>query len=369
MPTISRKKTGISLPANALKSALAQAKFAVPSRSPKPILLNVLLADGGLTATDLELQVNASLPYSDEPLLLPFARLSAIMAAASGDEVTITPKGTSALVRVGSGSWTLPTEHAAEFPKWQPEGLRRICTIPAEQFCRAVKSVVYATDNETSRYALGAVLFEVERAEGVVHFVGTDGRRLSEYHAELSNNEDPDDSTTLVPARAVGVMHAIAGHSEGAVQIESTASDVVATIDGTVVTARLVDGRFPRWRDVFPERPDAKAAVVNAPELLAATRQAAIVTSEQSKGVTFAFTAEGIHLTARSAEAGESSVTCPLLEAGPDVVVQLDPRFVIDFLRCVDVGEPVEVEATDAGSAVVLKSGDCRGVIMPLAKD
>jgi len=355
---------GISLDANALRRALATVKAAVPSRSPKPILLNVLLANGGMTASDLELQINAEVAWSGEPLLLPFARLQAIMAAASGDEVTIEPRGTTALVRVGSGEWTLPTEDAAEFPTWEPEGVKPVARIPADQFCRAARSVIYATDNESSRFALGSVL--VEMAAGTVTFVGTDGRRLSAYEVEV--DQATDDGNTLIPARAVQTFAAIASHSEGAVQIEATTSEVVATIDGAVVTARLVEGRFPRWRDVFPER-DAKAAVVNAPELLAATRQAAIVTSEQSKGVTFAFTADGIHLTARSAEAGESSVTCPVLEAGPAVVVQLDPHFVVDFLRCVDEGEPVEVEAVDAQSAVVFRSGDCRAVIMPLAKD
>jgi hypothetical protein len=49
--------------------------------------------------------------------------------------------------------------------------------------------------------------------------------------------------------------------------------------------------------------------------------------------------------------------------------VALDPGFVVEFLRGVDEAEPVEVEAVDAQSAVVLRCGDCTGVIMPLAKD
>jgi DNA polymerase-3 subunit beta len=363
--TKERKKAGIHLDAAALKHAVAAVNTAVQNRTPKPVLLNVLLANGGLVGTDLELQINAALPYTDEPLLLPFARLKAILAAASGDDVTIQPKGSSAVVRIGSGEWTLPTEDAAEFPRWEPDGARPVARIPADQFCRAVRSVVYATDNESSRYALGAVL--VEMKAGTVTFVGTDGRRLSAFEVEV--DQATDDGTTLIPARAIEAMAAVASHSQGAVQIEATGKEVIADIDGTTVTALLVDGRFPRWRDVFPDRQDAKAAVVSAPDLLAATRQAAIVTSEQSKGVVFAFTSEGIHLTARSSEAGESSVTCPVLEAGPAVSVKLDPAFVIDFLRSVDAGEPVEVEAVDHQSAVVLRSGDCRGVIMPLAKD
>jgi hypothetical protein len=85
--------------------------------------------------------------------------------------------------------------------------------------------------------------------------------------------------------------------------------------------------------------------------------------------VLFAITADGIHLTARSSEAGESSVTCPHLEFGQAATVSLDPHFVCDFLRACDDGEPVEIEAVDAQSAVVLRCGDYHGVIMPLAAE
>lgn len=363
-----KARNGICLSTSSLKAALAAVKAAVPTRSPKPVLLNVRIGNGFVTASDLELQIACPIDYHADPILLPYARLQAILNAAGGDEVTIEPKGESCVVRIGRGEWTLPTEPAAEYPTWEPAGVKRVCTLPAEQFCRAIRSVVYATDNETSRFALGAVLIEVERSAGLVHFVGTDGRRLAEYQAGLSSNEDPDDSTTLAPARAVLAMQFLASHSEGAVQIEATASEVVAVIDNAVVTARLVDGRFPRWRDVFPER-DVKPSTVLPADLLAATRQAAIVTSEQSKGVTYVFTADGIHLTAQSSEAGQSSVTCAVVEFGQPATVKLDPAFVVELVRSVDPDEPFKVEAVDAESAVTFRSGDCRAVIMPLAND
>ena len=359
-----RKSGGITMQTSSLRAALATVKAAVPSRSPKPILQNVLLANGSITASDLELQVAADIDWQADPLLLPFARLNAILGAATGDEVTLTPNGTSCTVAIGRGEWTLPTEEAAEFPTWEPSGVKPICRIPADQWVRAVRAVVYATDNESSRFALGAVLVEVK--DGTVTLVGTDGRRLSSFGIEV--DQAVDDSTTLIPARAIKTIESIASHSEGAVQLEATGSEVVATIDGTTVTGRLVDGRFPRWRDVIPER-DAKASLVSSATMLAATRQAAIVTSEQSKGVTFAFTPDGIHLTAKSAEAGQSSVTCEHLEHGQEATVNLDPRFVIEFLRSVDESEPVEIEAAGPGDAVVLRCGDCTGVIMPLAND
>lgn len=365
--TLTKKRSrpsGISLQAHDLRRALAAVKAAVPTRSPKPILSNVLLASGDVTATDLELQVSAGLDYYGPRLLLPYGRLAAILAAATGDEVTLTPGDTSCGIALGGGSWTLPTESAAEFPAWEPEGLRPICRVPADQFVRAVRAVAYAADNESSRYALGSVLVEVERGQSVT-LVATDGRRLATY--ELEPDQDLDSGTTLIPSRAIAAMSAAAAHSEGAVQLESNGKECVATIDGTVITARLVEGRFPRWRDVFPER-EIKPTILNAPELLAATRQAAIVTSEQSKGVDFVLTSNGIHLTAQSSEAGQASVTCPVLEFGQAAAVKLNPAYVVDFLRSVDDAEPAEIEAAGPGDAVFLRSGDCKAIIMPLGE-
>jgi DNA polymerase-3 subunit beta len=312
-------------------------------------------------------------------VLLPKERFSAIVANATGDEITLVPNGTTCIVRAGHGEWTLPTEDAAEYPAWTPTNAKSVTRLPADQFVRAVRGTVFATDNESSRYALGAVLVEVDGED--VTFVATDGRRLAsvscQHDLAVDDRRAPKfegekvEPGVLVPARAIGIISRIAGNAgDAAVQLEATPSEIVATIGGTVVTARLVDGRFPKWRDVVPER-DAKATTVDRAALMAATRAAAIVTSENSKGVDYTFANTGIWLHGQSAECGESSVTCDVVEAGDSCSVKLDPTFVVEWLNGIsgDAEPEVEVEAVDEQSAVVLRCGDHTGVIMPLAKD
>jgi DNA polymerase-3 subunit beta len=364
-----RKKAdgGISLSTRDLKAALAAVAPAVPARSPRPVLQNVLLSGAVLSGSDGDIRIDAAISYDGPALLLPKDRLQAIVANATGDEITLVPNGTSCIVRAGHGEWTLPTEDPAEYPAWTPTNAKSVTRLPADQFVRAVRGTVFATDNESSRYALGAVLVEVRG--DTVTLVATDGRRLSSFAAE--HDLAVDDSQTLVPARAMGIISRIAGNAgDAAVQLEGTPSEIVATIGGTVVTARLVEGRFPKWRDVVPER-DAKATTVDRAALMAATRAAAIVTSESSKGVDYTFGNTGIWLHGQSAECGESSVTCDVVEAGDSCSVKLDPTFVIEWLNGIsgDAEPEVEVEAVDEQSAVVLRCGDHTGVIMPLAKD
>jgi DNA polymerase-3 subunit beta len=330
------------------------------------VLTNVRLGDGLVTGTDLEVRIDAAIDYHGDAMLLPHGRLMAILNAAGGEDVTLETKGTSCVVRCGHGTWTLPVEDAAEYPLWDPKDAKPVTRLPADQFARAVRGVVFAADQESSRFALGAVLVDVK--DGVVNFVATDGRRLCA--CEMEHDLAVDDSATLVPSRVMQILARVAvAAGDGSVQLEATGNELLATIGGTTVTARLTDGRFPRWRDVIPSD-GGEPTTVLATELLAATRAAAIVTSEQSKGVQYTLTAEGIHLHGQSAEAGESSVTCDIVEAGKACTVKLDPVFVREWLTGLPAdGEPtVSVQATDAQSAVVLRTDTFTGVIMPLAE-
>jgi DNA polymerase III subunit beta len=196
--------------------------------------------------------------------------------------------------------------------------------------------------------------------------VATDGRRLS--LVETETDQAVDDRDVLVPRRVLDIVAGMAG--SGSVQVEATASEVRFELEGTTVTGRLVEGRFPRWRDVMG-KPEGEPTVLERSDWLAAVRAAAIVTSEQSKGVDLEWTSNTLVISGRSAEYGESTVQCDIVAAGTTAPVKLDPRFIIDFLRHLpDDEEPqVNVYATSATSRVLITCGPYRGVIMPLAQD
>ena len=363
--TKERKGTGITLDTSTLRAALAAVMRAVPAKSAKPVLQNVRLGDGLLSGTDLELRIDREIDYHDEPMLLPAYRLSAILKAATGDEVVLKPNGTSITVKCGAGSWTLPTEDVAEFPTWESGELRAICRLPADQFCRAAKATIYATDSESSRYALGGVLVEV--ADGNPTWIATDGRRLA--CVETETDQAVDDSQTILPGRLVALAASLAV-GDGSVQIEADAKEVRFSLDGTTITGRLVEGKFPRWRDVLGE-PEGEPTVIDVVELLRSVQSAAIVTSEQSKGITLTWTANTLVLAGRSSEYGESKVICPTIAAGSAAGTKLDPQFVAQFLANLPSDEEphVDVYVADAQSRVVLRCGPYTGVIMPLAED
>jgi hypothetical protein len=60
-----------------------------------------------------------------------------------------------------------------------------------------------------------------------------------------------------------------------------------------------------------------------------------------------------------------------VVNAGQAVSVKLDPDFVLEFLQSLpsDNEPTIDVEAVDDQSAVVMRTDDYLGLIMPLAKD
>jgi DNA polymerase-3 subunit beta len=371
----------VRCPREPLLAALQGASAVIPARSPKPVLSNVKIEASRettiLSATDLEVGIRIEIEGVEDvapgAVLVPSARLMAIVRESSpGTMFEIHSDGTAVCVKAARSLFRLPAEDPLEFPSVATFPGEPCFEIAAPLFREMVRRTVFATDNESSRYALGGVL--VELSPDRVIAVGTDGRRLAKMEGPARSNGsaggEAGEAQPIVPAKAMQLIERCIGAADVPVQVAVRPSEIVVRTGPTTISARLVEGRFPRWRDVFPERPEAIRVGLVAGPFLAAVRQAAIVTSEQSKGVDFAFEPGQLVLSGRSAESGESRVELPIDHAGQTLRIKLDPRFVGDFLRVIDGGSTVTVELADPQSACVCGTDDGYGyVIMPLAAD
>jgi DNA polymerase-3 subunit beta len=372
--TRERKTSGITLATSTLRATLADVLKAVPTRHAKPILANVRLGDGLLTGTDLEVRIDREIDYHGDAILLPAYRLNAILDVAVGSEVSLIPNGGLVVVKCGSGEWKLPTEDASEYPSWEPNELKSICRLPADQFRRASRATTYATDSESSRYALGGVMLEVLPTDdgSEQHWVATDGRRLA--HVRTENDQAVDESKTLIPFRVMKFASDMASGSN-AMQVDANSKEVQLSCDGLTITGRIVEGAFPpSWKELVKiNDDDGEPSVIDAIELMQSVKSAAIVASEQSKGIRLSWMKHMLHINGRSSEYGESEAKCPIIAAGSTASTKLDPRYVIDFLDPkhlpADEEPHVDVYVKDAQSRVLLRCGPYTGVIMPLAED
>lgn len=363
-----------------LLSAFSTVTPVVPSRSPKPILQNVKFDVGEnnatLMGTDLEVGVRVEVGGIDvsKPgsAVLPTARFGSILRECSDEKLHLETDDKGTVIRGDRSEFRLPGADPHEFPAIAEFQEKSYHMLTGRMLRELIRRTVFATDNESSRYALGGVKLEFAK-ENVVA-VGTDGRRMAVVEMAAQAVGEPllasEDSPTIVPSRAMNIIERTLADFDAECYLAARASDILLKTERAVIYSRLVEGRFPRWRDVFPKRDDPQKLDVVVGPLLSAVRQAAIVTSDESRGVDFTFGDGKITLVARAAEVGQSKVELPVSYSGRELSITLDPRYLVDFLKVLDPEKSVNVDLQDADSAAVFASDDgYRYVIMPLSRD
>jgi DNA polymerase-3 subunit beta len=349
-----------------------------PARSPKPILQNVKLDatkdSATLTATDLEVGVRHAVAgvdvQSPGSIVLSVTRFGSILRESTDQTLHIESDGQNTTIRGQRSTFNLPAENPAEFPPVADFTEKSFYETSARLFRELIRRTAFATDNESSRYALGGVKLEFEGNECTA--VGTDGRRLARMVGPIGVHGTPTapPQNTIVPTRAMQLIERAIAPSDAEIQLAIKGNEFLVHSPRATISARLLEGRFPDWRKVFPERGAGEQIELAAGPTHAAVRQAAIVTSEESRGIDFTFGGGSLVLAGRAADVGQSRVELPIGYDGKEITITLDPRFVIDFLKVLDAEKTFTLELKDSDSAAMCTTDDGYGyVIMPLARD
>jgi DNA polymerase III subunit beta len=362
-----------------LLSAFQTAALFAPSRSPKEILTNIKLdvdkQGATLSATDMEVGVRVSIEGLDVDApgstVLPVVQFGAILRENSDQKLRIDATSKGTVIRGERSEFKLPAADPEEFPAVAKFEETKYHVLPAALFREIIRRTEFATDMESSRYALGGVLFELEANK--ITAVGTDGRRLAKMEgpAESVAGHKTGDTMTIIRTPSLRAIGRALTDGDSEVHLAARASDVLIRTPRCTFYSRLVEGRFPRWREVFPSRQNAPRIDMTVGPLLSALRQASIVLSAESRGIDFTFADGTLTLAAATAESGQSRVEMPVAYDGPQIVVSLDHRFVQEFLKVLEPEASVALEIENGETAAVFYAGDnAYGyVVMPLSRD
>lgn len=359
-------------------SAFQTAATVVPSRSPKEILRNVKLVasdqETTMLATDMEaairLEVEGIELESPGTAVLPVHEFGSILRESSDSKLVVESDVQGALIKGNHSEFKLPGENPDEYPEVASFVDESYHELSARLLKELIRRTLFATDTESSRYALGGVYLEFGSEKVIA--VGTDGRRLAKMEGpcQTVGSCDEQTGTTIVPAKSMQLIERALGNLDAEVRMAVHGNDVVLKSARATIYSRLVEGRFPKWRDVFPARSEAVQVELAVGPLHSALKQAAIVTNQESRGIDFIFGDGTLLLTGTTPEIGQTRIELPIPYDGPSIALVLDHRYVSDFLKVLDPEKVITFEIENSESAAVLSTDDgYRYVIMPLARD
>ena len=351
----------------------------VAPRSPKPVLGCIKLEAETkkviLLATDLEVGIRVEVDKVEvkEPgtALVPADRLHAILRELEADTVSLVSTDQETEIVVPSARFKVLGDDPADFPpipEFPPSGA---FSVAADELLSLIKRTLFATAKENTRYALNGVLWEVEGTNLVM--VATDGRRLSLARGKCK--EGPKEKTTaIVPSKAMQLVErslADLSEAKGQVRIVLGEKEILLetpSVDGgrRIVYSRLVDGHFPKYDDVVPKDSDKKAVLKTA-AFLAAVRKAALLTNEESRGITLKFSSKELVVTSRTPEMGEAEIRMPAEYSGEDLDIGFNPQYLLDAVKVIDAEDFTFAFKGTAKPGIITEGRLFTHVVMPIS--
>jgi len=357
-------------------SVYETAALVAPKRSAKAILGNVKLeADQQhaiLTATDwivaIRLRMEGIHVESPGCVLLPVTRFGWILRESSDNELSVEAFHGLAHVRGLRSEFSLLCHNPDEYPSVAPFPRDGYQVVEAKLLKELSRRTLFATDTESTQWALAAVLLEMEGNR--ITAVATDGQRLAKMACAAECTDAR--TTVLVPARSLYLIERALTDTDAEIHIAARPDGILFRTSTETVTlySRLGEGQFPEWRQLFAARKRAVRIEMTVGPTYLAIRQAAIVTDEENHAVQFAFGDNRLVLTCSTTGLGHARIELPVDHHGSRVNVTLDSRFVADFLRVLDPAQRFTMEVETENMAVVFTTDDgyCY-VVMPLVGD
>jgi DNA polymerase-3 subunit beta len=346
---------------------------AVPTRDVKPVLRNIkAIAEKDrltLLATDLELGIRLVVRgiqvLETGEALLPVQRVQSILRESTDDELSIEANEQTCLIRGAQNEFEMGGENPSEFPDVPAFDSEDYHELSGGLLREMIKRTVFATATENPRYALTGVLWELEGDQA--RLVATDGRRLAVACGPAHSHGKHDTSHPhVVPAKTMQLLERNLQDPDEKILVCLRPNEALFKTERAMIYSRLVEGRFPPYREVFPKKPAAHVSLIAGP-FYAAVRQAAIMTDEESKKVIFTFEKQKLTMQAQGAGAGRSKVELPIQFDTKQIKIAFDPKYLTEMLRVLNPDETLNLDLTDGSTAALFRAGEMYSyIVMPL---
>lgn len=355
-----------------LARALGGVGRVASSKAGLPILGNILLRTDGtrllVAATNLEI---ASAYHIGSKIITPGA--VTVPARLINEFIASLPSGTVELkvtdnhlsITAGRYSSVINGIAADEFPELPTidEATSALYKIDAADFKQAVSQTIITAGSDSTRPVLTGVLWQI--IDGFIYLAATDGYRLAERKLMPAEGE----LTAIIPASTLQEVMRTLSDDTAEIEMLFDETQVRFRMNGVEVTSRLIDGKYPDYRQLIPTSSETTVGI-DATEFTRITKIAGLFARSSGGSITLTADSEKQALSIHSvaSELGENTSSAEAEVAG-DGQVTLNSRYLSDALSVIG-GDTVQFRFSGKLSPCVLtpagEAADYTHIIMPL---
>jgi DNA polymerase III subunit beta len=324
--------------------------------------------------TDLDLTIRAEIEAVglDEGSFVAPARLvTDIVRSLEAGAVTFEGGDDELEIWSGRSRFVVRTYPTDDFPVLSDPGSEQV-SLPGAALVEALRQVVRAASDDDARPLLTGVLLAAE-GDGV-RLVATDSYRLAMRDVAGTGPLPEGADQILVPARALGELQRLLAASSASkddtsrsVGLSMRDLDATFSLSGVRLTTRLLDGKFPDYRQLIPPAYPNRLRVEKEP-LLDALRRVRLLVRDNTTPVRISLRSSTVELSVVSQEIGHASEDIDADYEGEELVVAFNPSYLIEGVDAAS-GDEVLLETVDATKPATVRAPereDYRYLLMPV---
>ncbi len=355
-----------------LARALGGVGRVASSKAGLPILGNILLRTDGtrllVAATNLEIasvyHIGSKIT-NPGAITVPARLINEFISSLPSGNVDLKVNDNKLSITAGRYSSIINGIIADEFPELptieETESL--LYRISVSDFKQAVSQTIVTTSNDSTRPVLTGVYWHI--IDGSIYLAATDGYRL----AERKLLEAEGELSAIIPASTLQEVLRTLTEDTEEIEMLFDETQVRFRMNGVEVTSRLIDGKYPDYRQLIPASSES-TVTINTAEFTRISKIAGLFARASGGSVTVTTDSEKqtIAIHSIASELGENTSTAEA-EIKGDGQVTLNSRYLGDALSVIG-SDTVEFRFSGKIAPCVVtpkdKSADYTHIIMPL---
>jgi DNA polymerase-3 subunit beta len=196
--------------------------------------------------------------------------------------------------------------------------------------------------------------------------VATDGHRLAKIEAPIDLPLE-EILQIIIPRKTVLELSRLLESGNEMVQMDMSDRTLGLVMGDTILTSKLVDGRYPEYERVIPLMAD-KLAILERDDLKQSLLRTSILSNEKYKGIRLTFLANELTIQAHNPEQEEAEELMEIEYQDEPVTIGFNVGYLLDVLSVIDESR-VEVKLVDSNSSALLRGAgrdDQTYVVMPM---
>lgn len=350
----------------------------VERRNTMPILGNVkLTAENNslfLSATDLEVSLvgTTEADIKNPGSITVDAKVLFEIIRELPDEILDirVSKGQRLEIQSGSSHFKINGTSSEEFPAISGTKLDKPISVDAKKLYEMFDRTYFAVSTDETRYNINGVYAEsinepIGDSKSGIRFVSTDGHRLAiiDRPADGISISEP----VIIPRKGIQEIKKVLESNEGEAEVSFSKKFFTVKSNEVCIGVRLVDGKFPDYKQIIPKENKTKISTSRS-EFLSAIKRVSLVTTDKNKAVKFSLEKNELTISSSSPEYGEAKESIKVEADGNDLQIGFSSRYLIDLLGAMQDSKTINIKLNgDEGAGVF--SGDDDNyicIVMPM---